>query len=527
MKLRGKFSLLIGLVLFSTFGATFYLAASFQHELVLEQAERQARMLSQQILLTRRWVADHDGLFVIKKPGVVSNPYLASSDIVDQGGHVYVKRNPAMVTRELSEYAAQVDFCRFRVTSLQPVNPANAPDDFERRGLRDFESGEEETMEIVRASSGRTLRYMIPLKVEESCLPCHAEQGYQVGNIRGGLSLEIPIAWADEAIARNNRLLLMVGLATIAVTSLIIFLLMNALVVRRLAALAGAMDTYPHTPSPGGVPGGGDEIGDLSRKFTGLGERLERSQADLARTREQMFQNEKLAAVGQLAAGVAHEVNNPLGGMRNCLKSLKESPDDRELRDRYLELIDKGLLKIGHIVRQLLNFGRETPLCLEKLDIDALVRECFELLAYQLKDIRLELELGVSSRYRLDGGVLKQALVNIALNAIQAMPEGGALRVVSRETGTAVRISLGDTGPGIAHGDLDRIFEPFYTTKEPGQGSGLGLSVSFSLIKRLGGDIEVESRPGEGATFTIVLPRQGDDRDKPDGEAAMNSEGGR
>jgi signal transduction histidine kinase len=513
MKLRGKFSLLIGLVLFSTFGATFYLASSFQHALVLEQAERQARMLSQQILLTRRWVADHDGLFVIKKPGVASNPYLSSSDIVDQSGHVYVKRNPAMVTRELSEYAAQVDFCRFRVTSLQPVNPANTPDAFERQGLHDFENGGKEVTEIVQGSSGRTLRYMIPLKVEESCLPCHAEQGYRVGDIRGGLSLEVPIAWADEAIVRNNRLLLVVGLATIAVTSLVIFLLMNFLVVRRLAALAGAMDTYPNLATSGELPGGGDEIGDLSRKFTALGERLERSQDDLARTREQVFQSEKLAAVGQLAAGVAHEVNNPLGGMRNCLKSLKESPDDRAMRDRYLELIDKGLLRIGHIVRQLLNFSRETPLCLEKVDIDTLIRECFELLAFQLKDIRLKLELGVSSRYRLDGGVLKQALVNIALNAIQAMPEGGELRVVSRETDSAVRISLRDTGPGIPPADLDRIFEPFYTTKEPGQGSGLGLSVSFSLIKRLGGHIAIESRLGEGATFTIELPRQVQDSD--------------
>ncbi|NTV14288.1 MAG: DUF3365 domain-containing protein [Desulfobulbaceae bacterium] len=518
MKLRGKFSLLIGLVVFSSFGATFFLVSSFQHGLVLEQAERQARMLSRQILLTRRWVADHDGLFVIKKPGVESNPYLASSDIVDQSGQVYVKRNPAMVTRELSEYASQVDFCRFRVTSLQPVNPANAPDAFERRGLLDFEGGAAESLEIVRADSGRTLRYMIPLQVEESCLSCHAEQGYRVGDIRGGLSLEVPIAWADEAIARNNRLLLLVGLGAIAGTSLVIFLLMNSLVVRRLAALAGAMDTYPQTPPSGGLPGGRDEIAALSRKFTALGERLERSQTDLAQTREQMFQNEKLAAVGQLAAGVAHEVNNPLGGMRNCLKSLKESPEDRELRDRYLELLDRGLLRIGHIVRQLLNFSRDTPLCPERLDIDALIRECFELLSFQLKDIRLELDLGVVSPYRLDGGLLKQALVNIALNAIQAMPEGGELRVESRESATALRISLRDTGPGIAAADLDRIFEPFYTTKEPGQGSGLGLSVSFSLIKRLEGRIEVESRPGAGATFTIELPRQGPEPQSQDGE---------
>ena len=154
MKLRGRFSLLIGLVVFSTFAGFIWLASRFQHELVLGQAERQARMLSRQILLTRRWVADHDGLFVIKKPGVESNPFLASSEITDQSGQVYVKRNPALVTRELSEYASQVDFCRFRVTSLRPVNPANTPDSFERQSLLDFETGKARPSRLPRGKRG-------------------------------------------------------------------------------------------------------------------------------------------------------------------------------------------------------------------------------------------------------------------------------------------------------------------------------------------------------------------------------------
>jgi len=508
MKLRIKFALLLGLVVLSTFGITFYAASSFQHQMVLGQAERQARMLSRQILLTRRWVADHDGLFVIKKPGVESNPFLASSEIVDQSGQVYVKRNPALVTRELSDYASQVDFCRFRVTSLRPVNPANTPDTFERQSLLDFETGKEEAIEISQGDKGRTLRYMTPLKVEESCLPCHAEHGYQVGNIRGGLSLEVPIAWADQAIDRNNRYLLLIGLATFAATALAIFLLTDHLVVRRLSRLAGAMGNYPQHPLDSEtLPDEADEIGDLSRNFADLGQRLEESQSELARTREKMFHNEKMAAIGQLAAGIAHEVNNPLGGIRNCLKSLKENPDDREMRDRYLELLDKGLMRIGHIVRQLLNFGRETPITPKETDIDALIKSCFELLSFHLKNIDLQLDLAIATPCRLDGEVLKQALINIGLNAVQAMPEGGALTVTSREEPEWLILTIRDTGPGIPPADLGRIFEPFFTTKEPGTGTGLGLSVSFSLVKRMGGHIEVESHPGEDSNFTITLPR--------------------
>ena len=509
MRLRTKFALLLGLVIFCTFGITFYTTSSFQHQMVLGQAERQARMLSRQILLTRRWVADHDGLFVIKKPGVESNPFLASSEIVDQSGQVYVKRNPALVTRELSDYASQVDFCRFRVTSLRPVNPANTPDAFERQSLLDFETGKEEAFEISQGEKGRTLRYMTPLKVEESCLSCHAEHGYQVGNIRGGLSLEVPIAWADQAIARNNRFLLLLGLAAFAATALALFLFMDHLVVKRLARLSGAMGDYPQHPlDPENLPTEADEIGDLSRNFFDLGQRLEKSQGELARTREKMFHNEKMAAIGQLAAGIAHEINNPLGGMRNCLKSIKESPDDREMRDRYLDLLDKGLMRIAHIVRQLLNFGRETPITPKETDIDALIKACFELLSFHLKNIDLQFDLGISSPYLLDGEVLKQALINIGLNAVQAMPEGGSLLVRSREETEWLVLQIKDSGPGIPPDYLGRIFEPFFTTKQPGSGTGLGLSVSFSLIKRMGGHIEVESHPGEGSNFTITLPRR-------------------
>jgi two-component system, NtrC family, sensor kinase len=284
---------------------------------------------------------------------------------------------------------------------------------------------------------------------------------------------------------------------------------MDHLVVKRLTRLAGAMDNYPQHPlDPGDLPVDRDEIGELSRNFSALGDRLEKSQNELARTREKMFHNEKMAAIGQLAAGIAHEVNNPLGGMRNCVKSLREDPDDREMRERYLELLDKGLMRIGHIVRQLLNFGRETPITPQETDIAALIRACFELLSFHLKNIDLQLDLAINSSYRLDGEVLKQALINIGLNAVQAMPEGGTLKVTGREEPEWLILTIADNGPGIPPDNLGRIFEPFFTTKEPGAGTGLGLSVSFSLIKRMGGHIEVESRPGEGSTFTIKLPRR-------------------
>ena len=158
MRLRTKLSILVTIIVTLSFGITFYRTSSFQNELVIKQTERQARMLAQQILLTRQWVADHDGLFFIKKPGVVSNPFLKGSDIFDSEGKVYVKRNPAMVTRELSENASQDDFCRFGVTSLKPANPNNPPAAFERQGLRAFAQGPEAVKNYVNAKEGRVVR---------------------------------------------------------------------------------------------------------------------------------------------------------------------------------------------------------------------------------------------------------------------------------------------------------------------------------------------------------------------------------
>ncbi|MDF1577135.1 MAG: DUF3365 domain-containing protein [Desulfurivibrionaceae bacterium] len=509
MRLRTKLSILVTIIVIISFGITFYRTSSFQNELVIGQTERQARMLAQQILLTRKWVADHNGLYFIKKEGIASNPFLEGSDIEDLSGQVYVMRNPAMVTRELSEYASAAHLSRFRVTSLKPVNPNNAPDPFERSALLGFEEGGQELIDIVKSAEGRLLRYMVPLKVEEACLTCHARHGYKIGDTRGALSLVVPISWADDAIAANNHLLLVIGAITILLTALTIYLLIDLLVVRRLAMLSEAMNNFPaRNITDLKLPAGSDEIGELSWSFSELGDRLLTSQAELQKTRERMFQHEKMAAIGQLAAGIAHEVNNPLSGMRNCVKSLREDSENGERRERYLGLIDKGLRRIGQIVGQLLNFSRKEPLRPRKVDIDGVIRECFELLDYQLKNIDLKLDLNLSGPRLIDAEALKQTLLNIGLNGIQAMPEGGTLSVASRESGRDLIISISDTGLGMDAGEIDHIFEPFYTTKGQGEGTGLGLSVSFSLVKRMGGDITVESVRDRGTSFTIKIPAE-------------------
>lgn len=507
MRLRNKIMLLISTVVVVSFGITFYRTSTFQQDLVLAQAARQARIIHKQILLTRRWVSDHNGLFFFKTENVRANPFLEDMEITDEKGRLLVKRNPAMVTRELSEYANQEGLFSYRVTALNPVNPSNAPNDFERKSLEQFKQGIAEVVEIDTGPNGRFLRYMAPLIVEESCKECHHEKNYIPGDTRGGLSISIPINWAFNEIEQNNRMLLAIWLITILVVGVTIFLMIDFMVVRRLGTLAKAMDLFPDDETLiKNLPVRDDEVGKLAMKLKDLCRRLLTSQQELDRTREQVFQGEKLAALGRLTAGIAHEINNPLGGMHNCIKSMQEAPDDRELNQRYMELLAKGLKRIGETVRQLLNFGRREPLRLRSVRVDDLITDCFALLEYALTNIELSLDLKLGRSLMVDVETLKQVIVNIGLNAIQAMPDGGKLTVESREEESKLVIKISDTGVGMDEEQISKIFDPFYTTKGVGEGTGLGLFVTYSLVQNMNGKISVESRQGQGASFQIELP---------------------
>jgi signal transduction histidine kinase len=508
VNLTVKFIIAISAIILVSYGFLLFQTSGLQNELVMEQARQQARVLYKQILLTRQWVSDHQGLFFVKSAGVEENPYLHEAAIRANDGTIFVKRNPAMVTRELSEYAARSGFCWFRITSLAPVNPENMPDSFERQAMERFEEGLAEYEAIEETSQGRVHRYIAPLLVQESCLACHAEHGYKTGDIRGALSISVPLSWADTVIERNNVTIIKYSLFSIFAVALALIYLFNKLVASRVDRLARAMEGYPdekytviddkHLLD--------DEIGGLISGFNDLCNRLDAAQQELDKTMQQAFYSEKMASLGQLTAGIAHEINNPLGGLLNCVKTMREEPENLELHKRYVPLLDKGLKRIEHIMGQLLNFGRKAPLTFSRVNVDDIIHECFELLEYKLKDIDLTMDLSLGEQYCIDVEALRQIIVNISLNAIQAMPDGGSLFIGTKRTLNTIVITIRDTGSGIEPTNLNKIFDPFFTTKEVGEGTGLGLAVTYSLVEQMEGKIEVDSKPGKGTTFTISMP---------------------
>ena len=188
-KYLASIGLLICLVVLSVFWGFYYRST----ELIEKQLLYQGSSFFQEIVLTRQWVAQHDGVYVRLEPGIEPNPYLLKVPglkvvIRDESGQAYTLKNPALVTREISELAAQRGLFRFRITSLDPLNPANAPDPFETESLRKFAAGAKESSAYESSGDEVYFRYMAPLVTEKSCLVCHAQQGYKEGDVRGGLA---------------------------------------------------------------------------------------------------------------------------------------------------------------------------------------------------------------------------------------------------------------------------------------------------------------------------------------------------
>ncbi len=241
-------------------------------------------------------------------------------------------------------------------------------------------------------------------------------------------------------------------------------------------------------------------------------EQLNLSNAELANAREALRQQEKLAHMGQLSAGIAHELNNPLGVITmysNLL--LDDAPDDQMRND--LQLIVEQAERCRKIVGGLLNFARKNQLRLIETDVEALVNRSLQSVVIPA-GIHVEVEVELSDPYAfLDGDQMMQVLTNLEKNAVEAMPAGGTLRLVLKERNDEICISICDSGTGISADNMDRIFTPFFTTKEVGKGTGLGLPLCYGIVKMHKGQISVTSnnqpeKGPTGTTFTISLPRK-------------------
>jgi signal transduction histidine kinase len=245
-----------------------------------------------------------------------------------------------------------------------------------------------------------------------------------------------------------------------------------------------------------------------------LEDKVDKGTATAKNLEQQVMHSEKLAALGRLAAGVAHEIGNPLTSISTFAQLLREMATD-EFSQNSLDIINNHIQRISDIVRRMSAVARADSLKIKAVQINDVLQSTLDLMRL---DKRMKNTIKISTSFdpglpqiMIDEGQASQVFINLTLNALDAMPEGGSLKITTRrerdDSGKdSVVIEVADTGIGIPTKDLAKIFDPFYTTKEVGTGTGLGLSLSYNIVKRFKGDIRVESEVGRGTIFTIIFP---------------------
>ncbi len=359
------------------------------------------------------------------------------------------------------------------------------------------EKEEAVTQIFQQPSLGWVIETDFPLKTGQKCLGV----------------LQIAFDSEPTRLAIRNLFFLLLGLASVSVfiVLMVLYYFANRLTAS-LTTLVHNMDAFDiQNEQSEPLPPVHDETGYLLHHFELLKNRLSASRQKLLSAQKQMHQAEKLASVGRLASGVAHEINNPLNGIKNCMYVLEKHADDPAQREKYVPLINEGLTHIETIVRKLLNFARQEHTQFRPVQLNKEIELVLSLLEYRLTEKQVQLRLSLLPNLppiQADAQLIQEVLMNLLINALDALEKGGHIAIETRLPKTdQILLILSDNGSGIPTEVLNHIFDPFFTTKEEGKGTGLGLSVSLGIIEAHNGNIQVSSTTGK-TEFRITLPVQ-------------------
>jgi signal transduction histidine kinase len=228
---------------------------------------------------------------------------------------------------------------------------------------------------------------------------------------------------------------------------------------------------------------------------------------ELRQSFERMKRSERLSAIGQLSAGLAHEIRNPLASIGGAAAILRKKPWSEERREEFLEIIEKECLRLNRLLTNFLEFARPRPPQYRLAEVGPILESVVGLAAHAVgrQPIRLRTDMAADvPAIACDPEQIKQVLLNLTINSVQAMPDGGEIVLSTRVDGARVVIEVTDQGPGISPEHLDKVFDPFFTTKDAG--TGLGLSVAHQILTQHGGILQARNNSGRGATFSLVLP---------------------
>ena len=428
-----------------------------------------------QVLYTRSWNASHGGVYVPITDTVKPNKYLKDPkrDLLTQEGVKLTKINPAIMTRQLAQAISDNEEIKIHITSLNPLNPKNAPVDWEIKALKSFEKGKKEYT-VDPSSKLPKFRYMAPLKVEKSCLSCHSKQGYKVGDIRGGISVTLPVP-------KSRAFNLWITHLLIALTGLIIIYIL------------------------------GVKIGTKTKKVIKYAEDLKK---------QKLKAEQASYAKSQFLANMSHEIRTPMNaivGMADILLESKLDDEQRMCVKTYSAASDVLINLLNDILDLSKIEAGQVELDMVSFDLDEAVDVVSDIMGQKMNDKGLDFVVDIESNVHKgiigDAVRLEQILMNLIGNAVKFTSAGEIglkIKVVSSTKNKEVLLfSVSDTGIGIPEGKLQEIFKEFTQvdtsiTKEYG-GTGLGLNIAKLLVYMMNGKMWVDSKVGEGSTFSFTI----------------------
>ncbi len=633
MRLSAKVILIIGGLVTTLISIIFVLLVLRINKQNEENMLSTAKSIYKNVLITRQWVSDFDGVFVNKQPGMEPNPFLPHPELITYSGDTLLLRNPAMVTRELSELSNKMggDFS-YHMASEKYINPVNAPDKFERKALISLgdtsTTTQSEYYQIEEIDGKHYFRFFSPLYIDYSCLSCHSGQGYEYGELRGGISVLLSIDSYLEDRRSNLIFLLAFAALTIALMSAFIFTAIQKIVIKPLGQIEdstqamqlGDYDTKLNISS-------NDEIGSLAKAFNVMSSKIQSSTKKLKLSeskyrslidhsiesiaiidykgkfilcntkmkhltgysekelrhknffklidnqnkksirfthgnsvksavdtehfetilytkdkleipveiysiksfsleqesklafvyirdlseRKQIekysIQTEKMYALGQLSSSIAHEIRNPLFALNNNIEYIKQNINDDDVFTGIYPELKTSIERIHKTVSTILDFAKPHKTELKKVNINDVINSSLILVKKQFTKSAIRIDENLDDKIKhikADPHQLEQVFVNLFLNSFQAMDDQpGILTINTKGEDTSLIITISDTGKGIPKDEIERIFDPFYSTFH--NGTGLGLAIVQRILDGHNSTYKVESEENFGTTFNIIF----------------------
>jgi two-component system, NtrC family, sensor kinase len=507
-----KMSVLTSLLVIVLIAAYTYFAIQNQRKQLIEEVVRSANILSDTVKLSTRkdmLLYAPDRLHQLVDT-LGTQPSLDKMRIFNSQGEIIYSSDKSEMNMLVDKRAEQCYACH---AAEKPLERLSSP----------------ERTRIFRSSGGyRVLGIINPIYNEPDCYnaSCHVHPPER--KVLGVLDIDISLQPTDERINAAEMNLILIGLATLISLACLIKFLMNRFLNQPVRELIEGTHRVAQGDLDFQIPiRSEDELGIFGRSFNQMTQDLKRAKTaltewgnrlehlveertrDLREAQDRLVRSEKLASVGKLAAGVAHEINNPLTGVLTFSQLLMEEfpPETSQYQD--LKVIHQETLRCRKIVRGLLEFSRQTAPEKRSVDIHVLLDEVLNIVANQESFQNIQLMRAMEGEVpplMADRDQLKQVFFNIVVNASEAMVDGGTITIRTKylPERSQVAIYFEDDGPGISPENLDKLFDPFFTTKE--MGTGLGLAVSYGIIKVHRGNIEIKSKPGEGCQVVVTLP---------------------